>query len=77
MGALKRKIEQFIEDREGEGALDRIGSADLLEAGWIDSLDLVEMATIVSENSAIVVDLSNEEHFAAMRSIPKLLKFFG
>jgi acyl carrier protein len=73
---LRRAVEAFLIEREGPDALARIGADDLLNSGWLDSLDLVELAQVVSEAGRVQVDLSNESHFTALRSIPSLLDFF-
>lgn len=68
-------IQNYFESREGPGAIEEIGSSDLIDAGWLDSLDLVEIATIVSEFSGNPVDLTDSHHFEAMRTIQGIINF--
>lgn len=68
-------LKQFFEAREGQGALEEIGDTDLIDSGWLDSLDLVELATLVSESAGRAVDLTKEAHFNSMRSIRGIVEF--
>ncbi len=72
---LLAELKIFFEAREGSGSLDEIGDSDLIDEGWVDSLDLVELASLVSEAAGKAVDLTREDHFSAMRSIPGILGF--
>lgn len=67
----------FFEAREGLGALDEIGDGDLIEQGWVDSLDLVELAGVIGGLTRKEVDLTREDHFLAIRTIRGILEFFG
>ena len=72
---LLEVLKDFFETREGPGVLEEIGDSDLVDSGWVDSLDLVELATLVSESSGKAVDLTIEDDFNAMRSIQGILDF--
>ena len=72
---LLEVLKDFFETREGSGVVEEIGDSDLIDAGWVDSLDLVELATLVSEATGKAVDLTKEDDFNAMRSIQGILQF--
>ena len=46
----EQKLAKFFVDREGEGILDEIREIDFIEAGIIDSLDLVSLAVFIEQN---------------------------
>lgn len=77
MTSLERELENFFEKREGPGSYQKLREVDLLDEGIVDSLDMVELATIVSAETGVTVDLSDRSQFQALRSIDGILTFFG
>jgi acyl carrier protein len=75
--SLEKELENFFEKREGAGSYQKLREVDLLDEGLLDSLDMVELATIVSTQTGVTVDLSERSHFQALRSIDSILTFFG
>jgi len=76
MKKLEGALFDFFEGREGEGAFQRLRAADLLQIGLIDSLDMVELAALISSVCEVRVDLSDSRHFDALRSIDGMLAAF-
>jgi hypothetical protein len=76
MSKLENLIKNFIEQREGVGSFDALRTEDLLDSGIIDSLDVVELSTIISTHCEHPVDLSDPIQFEAFRSIDGILNFF-
>lgn len=77
MSKLENVIKNFIEQREGVGTFDELRTVDLLDSGIIDSLDVVELSTIISTHCKHPVDLSDPIQFEAFRSIDGILNFFA
>jgi len=46
----EQKLAKFFVEREGEGILEEIREIDFIEAGIIDSLDLVSLAVYIEKN---------------------------
>ena len=77
MTKLQKLLAGFFDDREGEGAFQRLRGSDLLELGILDSLDMVELAAMISSTCEFRVDLSDSNHFEALRTIDGMLLTFG
>lgn len=66
-------LNYFIE-REGEQILEKIFEIDLVEAGLIDSLDILEIILIIEENLGVKLDLGEELIFEKMRRLSTIIE---
>jgi len=69
----EQKLAKFFVEREGEGILEEIRSLDFIEAGIIDSLDLVSLAVFIEKNFNKKIDLANPETLNAARRFDSLI----
>lgn len=65
-------MDYFIK-REGESIVKTIEDLDLIDAGLLDSLDLIELSEIILENTGVQLDLNQESTFLAMRKLSTLI----
>lgn len=70
----EQKLAKFFVEREGEGILDEIREIDFIEAGIIDSLDLVSLAVFIEQNFNKKIDLASPETFSAARRFDSLMR---
>ncbi len=73
----EKMLAQFFVEREGEGILDEIREIDFIEAGIIDSLDLVSLAVFIEKNFGKKIDLASPETFSAARRFGSLMKLIS
>lgn len=73
----ERKIAQFFVEREGEGILEEIREIDFIDAGIIDSLDLVTLAVYVEGQFGKKLDLTDPGTFSAVRRFDSLVALVG
>jgi len=73
----ERKLAQFFVEREGDGILEEIHEVDFIEAGIIDSLDLVSLAVFIEKNFNRKLDLVSPETFSAARRFDSLMKLIS
>lgn len=71
------KMARFFVEREGVGILEEIRDIDFLEAGIIDSLDLVAMAVFIENEFGKKIDLTDPATLASLRRFNPLLKLVG
>jgi len=69
----EQKLAQFFVEREGVGILEEIKDIDFMEAGIIDSLDLVSLAVFIERNFNKKINLADPVTFKAMRRFDSLL----
>jgi len=69
----EQKLAQFFIEREGVGILEEIKDIDFMEAGIIDSLDLVSLAVFIERNFNKKIDLADPSTFKAMRRFDSLV----
>jgi acyl carrier protein len=69
----EKKLAQFFVEREGAGILEEIKNMDFMEAGIIDSLDLVSLAVFIERNFNKKINLADPATFKAMRRFDSLL----
>lgn len=65
-------LDYFV-GREGEQILDNLFEVDLINAGLLDSLDILELAILIENNVGIKLDLSEVEVFESMRSLNSII----
>lgn len=70
----ERQLAQFFVEREGAGILEEIREIDFIEAGIIDSLDLVSLAVYIEQTFQKKIDLTNPATFVAARHFDTLVK---
>lgn len=75
--SLETVILAFFSDREGVSSLNEIRDVDLMDEGLLDSLDIVELASLLGMARGNPVDLSKKEDFDAMRTVRTILERFG
>lgn len=73
----EQKLAQFFVEREGEGILEEIRKIDFIEAGIIDSLDLVSLAVFIEQNFHKKIDLASPETFNAARRFDSLMELIS
>lgn len=73
----EKLVAQFFVEREGVGILDEIRDIDFIEAGIIDSLDLVSLAVFIEKNFGRKIDLANPATFSAVRRFGSLVALAG
>lgn len=67
------KLCQFFVEREGEGILEELRDMDFVEAGILDSLDMVSLAVFIERSFGKKLDLTDERTFAAARRFDSLM----
>ena len=70
---IEREISQFFIEREGEGVMDSIRDVDLIDAGILDSLDLVSLATMIDSRFGVKLDIGDPAVLASMRRYDDLV----
>ena len=65
-------LDYFV-GREGEQILAGIFEVDLIQAGLLDSLDILELAILIENNIGVKIDLSVAEVFDSMRSLNSII----
>lgn len=74
----QRRLARFFIEREGEGVLDVLASADLFQQGIIDSLDIVGVAVFIEKEFGRKVDLTDPATMTAMSRFSTLCQLaFG
>ena len=73
----EQKLAQFFVEREGEGVLEEIRNIDFIEAGIIDSLDLVSLAVFIEQNFHKKINLVSPETFNAARRFDSLMELIS
>lgn len=71
---LHRFILDFFVRREGEDVLEHLFDVDLIESGLLDSLDVLELTSIIEEELQIKIDLTSESVFQKMRSLNGIIE---
>jgi acyl carrier protein len=68
---VEKKVARFFVEREGEGIVDilRNSETNLMDQGYLDSLDVITLAAYLEKKFCKKIDLTNQEIFA------KMLKF--
>ena len=67
------KLAQFFVEREGEGILEEIRNIDFIEAGILDSLDMVSLAVFIEVSFGKKLNLTEETTFNAARRFDSLM----
>lgn len=70
-------LAKFFVEREGEGVLVEIRNIDLIEAGIIDSLDLVSLAVFIEQEFGKKIDQMNPATMLAVRRFDSLVAIIG
>ena len=70
----ERRLAEFFVQREGEGVLDILKTENLVEAGLLDSLDMVSLATYIEREFSRRLDLTKAEVVEAMATFDSLHK---
>ena len=73
----ERLIGQFFVEREGTGILEEIREIDFIEAGIIDSLDLISLAVYIESKFGRKIDLANPTTFSSVRRFDSLVALAG
>jgi acyl carrier protein len=77
MNELKNQVSSFLEDffvkREGVEVLEYYRTVDYVDAGYLDSLDILELATLLELKFNLKIDFSNTQQFEAMRSFSGII----
>lgn len=68
------KLARFFMEREGEGILEEIRDIDFIDAGILDSLDIVTLAVFIEKNFGKKLDLANPATFDAARRFGSLVE---
>jgi len=71
----EQKVAQFFIEREGEGILEEIREIDFIDAGIIDSLDLVSLAVFIEQSFSIKFDLTSPDFLDIVRRFDSLIEF--
>lgn len=69
----EEKLTKFFVEREGEGILEDIRDIDFLDAGIIDSLDMVSLAVFIEQKFDKKIDLTDPETFVSVRKFDSLM----
>ena len=69
---IRKALESFFSEREGEELLDEIDSIDLVDEGILDSLDFLSLAAYIEKTCGVKLELTDEGTFKAMRNIGSL-----
>jgi acyl carrier protein len=68
----ERKLAEFFVEREGEGVLDVLKTVNLIEAGFLDSLDMVVLGVYIEEKFGKKIDIVSDEALDAVQNFDKL-----
>jgi acyl carrier protein len=74
---LNERITLFVEDyfsrREGTEALQMIKEVDLVDEGFMDSLDILSLASQLEKEFGTKLDFSDPKTFVAMRRFNSII----
>jgi acyl carrier protein len=70
---VKNFIVDFLVKKEGEFIRENIDRCDLIDAGILDSLDIIDLALKLQERYSIRFDFSLPETFDAMRTVDSMV----
>jgi len=59
--------------REGDQILDVLSEVDLVDSGLLDSLDILELASLIESNLGIKIDLASADVFNSMRRLNSII----
>jgi acyl carrier protein len=62
------RLAKFFVDREGAGVLGELKQIDLIELGYLDSLDLVNLAVFIEREFGKKIDLTLPDIFEKTRT---------
>lgn len=68
------KLAQFFVEREGEGILEEIRNMDFIEAGILDSLDMVSLGVFIELSFGKKLNLLEKTTFNAVRRFDSLME---
>jgi acyl carrier protein len=66
-------LEYFIK-REGKGVMEYIHEVDLFDSGLLDSLDIIELASLIEKHKGIHLDLTDEITFSSLRRFDSIVE---
>lgn len=69
------KLAKFFIEREGEGVLKILKDCNMVEEGFLDSLDMVVLAIYVEKEFGVKLDLTSQEVYQAIQNFTTLFNY--
>lgn len=69
----EKKMAKFFVEREGEGIMEELRDIDFIDAGILDSLDMVTLAVFIEKTFGKKLDLTDNKTFASVRRFDSLM----
>ena len=66
------KLAQFFIDREGDGILETLKDCNLVNEGFLDSLDMVVLAVFIEREFNVKLDLTSSETYSNIQTFDKI-----
>jgi acyl carrier protein len=70
--ATSREVVEFLTEyfaqREGSDLTEVINNPDLVNSGYLDSLDMISLATEIESRFGLKIDLTSQDTFRGMRT---------
>mgnify|MGYP006156689587 CR=1 FL=1 len=73
----EKKLLEFFVEREGKGIIDEIKTIDLVDAGILDSLDMVNLAEFIEQEFGKKIDLTDTTTLSSFSRFGSLMKLIG
>lgn len=71
---VREKLEQFFVDREGDGIVPELDQIDLVDAGILDSLDMVTLAVYIEREFGVKLSLADEDILEKLRRFNSIVE---
>jgi acyl carrier protein len=68
------KLAKFFVEREGDGVLDSLKNCNLVDKGFLDSLDMVVLAVFIEKEFNVKIDIASEDIYSKMQSFDEIFK---
>lgn len=68
------KLAKFFIEREGEGVLESLKNCNLVDEGFLDSLDMVVLAVFIEKEFNLKIDIASEDFYLNMQSFDEIFK---
>ena len=72
--AVEKRLANFVVAREGEGVLAELPVVDLVDRGFLDSLDFVTLAVFIRREFGVELDVTDEATGRAMHRFGSLVE---
>ena len=65
---VERRLAEYFSEKEGDDILETIREVDLVDEGFLDSLDFLSLALFIEKSFSVKLDLTHEATFRSLRT---------